>query len=68
MTDLVTTGSDLSALSIEQINWLLEDAGSELTATEVVLVENLQWLTTHFATLIFKAIQESKCMILKLVI
>ena len=38
MTDLVTTGSDLSALSIEQINWLLTEAGSSLVATAIVLI------------------------------
>jgi hypothetical protein len=54
MTELVTTGSDLSALSLEQINWLLEDAGSELTATEVVLVgtnasDEVQYAVTHYS-------------------
>jgi hypothetical protein len=54
MTDLVTTGSDLSALSIEQINWLLTEAGSPLVATAIVLIGTnasgeVQYEVTHYS-------------------
>ena len=39
MVDLVTPASDLTTLNLEQINWLIDEAGSELTALSVNFVE-----------------------------